>query len=237
MVELALASIFLAGLLAGTHCAGMCGGIVTALSFSGAANTRPPLSRLLAYNAGRIGSYTIAGAIAGSIGAGGLLLGPQQPVQQILFVVANLMLIALGLYLAGLSRVVTHIEKLGTVLWRRLAPLTRNLLPVRNNGQALMLGALWGWLPCGLVYTILLAAVASGHPVNGALIMLAFGLGTLPNLLALGYFSATIRPWLQKRAVRLAAGFMIIAFGLVGLARSADLAAAHGTPVICHNPA
>jgi sulfite exporter TauE/SafE len=83
---------------------------------------------------------------------------------------------------------------------------------------------------------MLLAAVASGHPLNGALIMLAFGLGTLPNLLALGYFSATIRPWLQKSTVRLVAGAIIVGFGLVGLARSADLAAAHGTSVLCHNP-
>jgi sulfite exporter TauE/SafE len=108
---------------------------------------------------------------------------------------------------------------------------------VRSGGQAFALGGLWGWLPCGLVYSILGAALASGHPLNGALTMAAFGLGTLPNLIALGYFADRIRPLLQRPGVRLAAGLMIVAFGLLGLARSNELAAAYGSALLCHIPA
>jgi sulfite exporter TauE/SafE len=233
MAEAALLSFFITGLLAGTHCAGMCGGIVTAVSLS-RGSTAAPLAHLLAFNAGRIASYTAAGAIVGAVGAGSLLLGPQQPIQTFLFLAANVLLIGLGLHLAGLWHVVTTLERLGAVVWRRISPLTRRLLPVRNSGQAFALGGLWGWLPCGLVYSILAAALASGHPINGALTMAAFGLGTLPNLIALGYFADRIRPLLQRHGVRLAAGTIIIAFGVVGLARSNGLAAAYGSALLCH---
>src|SRR5215212_2686735 len=185
MAELALLSFFLTGLLAGTHCAGMCGGIVTAVSLSRGANAAPPFAHLLAFNAGRITSYATAGAVVGAVGAGSLLLGPQQPMQTFLYLAANVMLIGLGLYVAGLSRMVTALEWVGAGVWRRISPFARGLLPVRNSGQAFALGGLWGWLPCGLVYSVLTAALASGHPITGALTMAAFGLGTLPNLLAL----------------------------------------------------
>ena len=236
MAELALLSFFLTGLLAGTHCAGMCGGIVTAVSFSRVPNASPPFFHLLAFNAGRIASYATAGAIVGALGAGSLLLGPQQPIQTALYVAANVLLIGLGLYVAGLSRAVASLERVGAPVWRRISPFTRRLLPVHNGGQAFALGGLWGWLPCGLVYSILGAALASGHPLNGALTMAAFGLGTLPNLIALGYFADRIRPLLQRPGVRLAAGLMIVAFGLLGLARSNELAAAYGSSLLCHTP-
>jgi sulfite exporter TauE/SafE len=170
------------------------------------------------------------------VGAGSLLLGPQQPIQTALYVAANVLLIGLGLYVAGLSRAVTALERVGAIVWRRISPFTRRLLPVHNGGQAFALGGLWGWLPCGLVYSILGAALASGHPLNGALTMAAFGLGTLPNLIALGYFADRIRPLLQRAGVRLAAGSMIVAFGLLGLARSNELAAAYGSSLLCHTP-
>jgi sulfite exporter TauE/SafE len=234
MAEAALLSFFITGLLAGTHCAGMCGGIVTAVSLSRGPKAAPSLAHLLAFNAGRIASYTAAGAIVGAVGAGSLLLGPQQPIQIFLFLAANVLLIALGLHLAGLWHAVTVLERLGAVVWRRISPFTQRLLPVRNSGQAFALGGLWGWLPCGLVYSILTAALASGHPINGALTMAAFGLGTLPNLIAMGYFADRIRPLLQRRGVRLAAGSMIIAFGLLGLARSQELAVAYGSALLCH---
>jgi sulfite exporter TauE/SafE len=236
MLGLALLGIFLTGLLAGTHCAGMCGGIVTALSLSGGRPGRPALSHLLAYNLGRIGSYTLAGALVGALGAGGLMLGPGQPLQQALYIAANLMLVAMGLYLAGIWRGVTYLERAGGLLWRHIQPLTRNVLPVRSVPQALALGGLWGWLPCGLVYSMLVAAFAWANPWDGALVMLAFGLGTLPNLLLLGYFAGRLRPWLQQRSVRLAAGLLVIGFGVLGLLRVSQLASAHGLGLFCITP-
>lgn len=234
MNELALLSVFVAGLLAGTHCAGMCGGIVGALSVSGRADGRPSLARLITFNAGRVASYTLAGALVGSAATAGIFLLDAQPVRQALSFAANVMLIALGLYLAGISRAITWLEPAGGVLWRRIAPLTRRFLPVRSNRQAFALGSLWGWLPCGLVYSILIAAFASASPIDGAALMLAFGLGTVPNLIVLGYFAERVKPWLQNRKVRLAAGSIIAAFGAAGLFRVVEAAhRLHDSPLAC----
>ncbi|HVK53939.1 MAG TPA: sulfite exporter TauE/SafE family protein [Burkholderiales bacterium] len=237
MLSLTLLGVFLTGLLAGVHCAGMCGGIVTALSIASKKSNHPTLSHLLAYNAGRIGSYAVAGALMGALGASGLLLGPAQPLQQALYIAANLMLVALGLYLAGLWNGVMYLERAGSVLWRRIQPLARYAAPVRSVPQALMLGALWGWVPCGLVYSMLVAAFAWASPLNGALVMIAFGLGTLPNLILLGYFAGRLRPWLQRRDVRLIAGLLVIGFGVVGLLRGADLISGDSLGLFCITPA
>jgi sulfite exporter TauE/SafE len=236
MAELALLSFFITGLLAGTHCAGMCGGIVSAVSLSRAPDAAPPFIHLLAFNIGRVASYTTAGAIFGALGAGSLLIGPQV-FQTFLYLTANVLLIGLGLYVAGLSSTVTALERIGHPVWRRISPFTRRFLPVRNSGQAFALGGVWGWLPCGLVYSILAAALSSGRPTNGALTMAAFGLGTLPNLIALGYFADRIRPLLRRAGVRLAAGLGIAAFGAIGLVRSSELAVAYGSALLCHTPA
>jgi len=237
MAGLTLLSFFITGLLAGTHCAAMCGGIVSAVSLSRAPDASPPFIHLLAFNAGRIASYATLGAIVGALGAGSLLIGPQQAVQTFLSLAANVLLIGLGLYVAGLSRTVTALERIGAPVWRWISPFTRRFLPVRNSGQAFALGGLWGWLPCGLVYSILAAALSSGRPTDGALTMAAFGLGTLPNLIALGYFADRIRPLLQRAGVRLAAGLAIAAFGALGLVRSSELAVAYGSALLCHTPA
>lgn len=230
-----LLPFFLSGLLAGTHCAGMCGGIVTALSISSSGKTTkyPPLSYLLAYNLGRIGSYMIAGIIVGSVAAGSLMLGKTQILQQALYIVANLTLVAMGLYLAGLWNGVLHLEKAGGILWRKIQPFSRKILPIRSVGQAFILGGLWGWMPCGLVYSILIAAFASGNPTHGAAVMFSFGLGTLPNLLLLGYFTGKLRPWLQKRSVRLTTGCLIIFFGVLGLLKISGLIASHNHGLQC----
>jgi uncharacterized protein len=125
---------------------------------------------------------------------------------------------------------------MGQPIWRRLAPLTRNLLPVRRATQALALGGLWGWLPCGLVYSVLAAAFASGHPAQGALTMLAFGIGTLPNLIALGLLADKIRPLLQRKALRIVAGLIIIGFGILGFMRNSELGVAYALSLLCHTP-
>ena len=212
-------AVFLTGLLGGVHCVGMCGGIVAALS--GPAGSSRPLLHL-AYNAGRVGSYAVAGALAGAAGSLGLLLQGVLPVQLALYVLANVMLIALGLYLAGVSGVAARLEKLGAALWRRVQPLTRRLLPADTLPRAVGLGLLWGWLPCGLVYAVLATALVTGDPVNGAAIMAAFGLGTIPNLLLAG-LAARRMSLVRARPVRLAAGGLVLAFGVYGLAHAGTL--------------
>ena len=218
MLELTLFSAFLVGLLGGGHCVGMCGGIVGAVSLS-LPGQRPHFGYLLAYNAGRIGSYTLAGAIAGMVGASGFFLHGVLPVEKALYLLANLILVALGLYLAGFWQGVLVLEKVGGVLWRRLQPLSKKLLPLRSMPQAFALGMVWGWLPCGLVYSVLVAALASGSAAQGGLLMLAFGLGTLPALLVMGMAAVRLKILLQNLWVRRLSGLLVLGFGLVGLVR------------------
>ena len=120
------------------------------------------------------------------------------------------------------------------MLWRFIQPLTRLLFPVTSAARAFLLGTLWGWLPCGLVYSVLVTALASGHAQSGALIMLAFGLGTLPNLLFLGMFWERCQHWVRSPGVRLFAGLIVAAFGIYGLIKVGYVFAAHGWAGSCH---
>ena len=213
MSESSYLALFLVGLLGGTHCIGMCGGIVGALSMG--AGSRPSLH--LAYNAGRIASYTAAGAVAGALGGASLALSGQLPVRIVLFMLANLMLVALGLYLMGATRALAFTERFGQKLWRHLQPLSKRFLPARTVAQAFPLGLVWGWLPCGLVYSALVTALTSGSALRGAGMMLAFGAGTLPNLLLAGLLAVRLNEYVAKPVVRFTAGLLVLAFGLWGL--------------------
>jgi hypothetical protein len=223
-------AVFLTGLLGGVHCAGMCGGIVAALAGQRGGKR---LSLHLAYNGGRVLSYALAGALAGAAGSLGLLLDGLLPMQLALYVLANAMLIGLGLYLAGVSSVVAWIERLGAALWRRIQPLTRNLLPADTLPRALGLGLLWGWLPCGLVYAVLTTALLTGNALDGAAIMAAFGLGTLPNLLLAGLALRRMTAATRARPLRMAAGGLVLGFGVYGLANAASLSDHIRAGLIC----
>lgn len=218
MLELSLISAFLVGLLGGGHCAGMCGGIVSAVSLS-LPGQKPKVGYHFSYNAGRIASYALAGALAGLLGSSSLFLNHLMPIEQILYLLANLMLVALGLYLAGWWRGALVLERAGGTLWKHIQPWSKKFLPVRTWRQAFVLGLLWGWLPCGLVYSVLVAALATGAAWQGALLMLAFGLGTLPTLLAMGMAAVGLKQFLQKSWVRQGSGMLVLAFGLLGLVR------------------
>jgi sulfite exporter TauE/SafE len=217
MPESGFLALLLIGLLGGTHCVGMCGGIVGALSMG----TPAGFTLHLAYNAGRISSYAVAGAIVGALSEASLTLSAplaaQLPLRTVLYLFANLMLIALGLYLMGATRALAFSERLGQRLWRHLQPLTGRFLPVRSVAQAFPLGLLWGWLPCGLVYSALATALTSGSAWHGAGLMLAFGLGTLPNLLLAGLFAARLKDCLRRPFVRLTSGLVVLGFGVWGL--------------------
>jgi uncharacterized protein len=229
---LVMVSLFGTGLMSGVHCAGMCGGIVGAVSAQLPRNRWPGFYHL-AYNGGRILSYTVAGVIVGALGKGGLALKGIMPVQQILFGLASVMLILLGCYLAGIWQGVRHIEQAGGVLWKKIKPYSRSLLPVNSLPKAFGLGALWGWLPCGLVYTVLLSALAMGDALRGGLVMLAFGLGTLPNLLAVGLFSSSVRKFVQRKPVRVGAGLLVAGLGAYGLYKLWTTGLA-GWDLFCH---
>ena len=270
-----LLPVFLVGLAGSIHCVGMCGGIVGAISasaggpaalprnvipiqsaarFAGGAGAaffpRPAaaaraIPRVLAYNAGRIGSYMLAGALAGGLANGAQSLASLVGLQLGFYWLANLMLVALGLYLMNAWHGLTKLEQAGRVLWQRaqpwMAPAMKTLMPADRPHQAFALGALWGWLPCGMVYSVLLTAMLSGDAASGAAVMLAFGLGTLPMLTGLGLLGARLRRAMQQRRVRIACGLLVLAFGLLGIARAAGVVAGHAiTPawmdILCLTP-
>lgn len=220
MPELSLLAAALVGLMGGVHCVGMCGPLVTAFALQRPGEA-PRFLLHLSANLGRLASYTVAGAVAGGLGASSLWLAQLFPVERVLFGLANAMLVLMGLYLGGWNHWLAHVERAGGWLWRRLKPLLARVLPIEHPGQAFLAGLLWGWLPCGLVYSVLIAALASGSPATGAFTMLAFGLGTLPNLLAMGWFANRLARWVQHPAVRKTAGLVVLTLGIVGLARLA----------------
>ncbi|WP_035374620.1 sulfite exporter TauE/SafE family protein [Pseudoduganella violaceinigra] len=228
-----LLPVLIAGLAGSVHCAGMCGGIVSAFSVGAPARARViPIARagtgaataahVLAYNAGRMMSYMVAGAIAGGLAGSVASLARVASAQAIGYWMANLMLAAMGLYLMDAWRGLARVEQAGGMLWRRVQPLVKPLVPMDTPWKALALGGLWGWVPCGMVYSVLLTAMLSGSALDGALVMAAFGLGTLPMLLAMGMAGARLRQYLQQRAVRVACGLLVLGFGVLGLARAAS---------------
>lgn len=221
--DLDFTAAFIVGLLGGAHCVGMCGGIVTALTFGLPENQRSGwqgLSFQLTYNLGRLTSYTAAGLLVGGLGA---LLATWLPVaiaQRLLQSLAGLFMIALGLYLAGWWFGLRRVEEVGGWLWRKVEPLGRKFMPVRSPVHALVLGLVWGWLPCGLVYSVLIWALSAGSALQGGGLMLAFGVGTLPNLLLVGAAAGWLTKNTRKPAVRAVAGGMVLLFGVYTLAQA-----------------
>lgn len=216
-----LLGALLVGLFGGVHCLGMCGGIVGALTLGQARGSagRPAFWRLqLAYNLGRLASYAAAGALAGGVGLLLAGVGPLDQVQRLLDGLAGLFMILLGLYLAGWWSGLARLERAGGRLWRHIEPLGRRLLPVRDTGHAFLLGMVWGWLPCGLVYSVLVWSLSAGGPFHGALLMGAFGLGTLPNLLLMGAAAGWLAGWLRRPLVRQTAGGLVVLLGVLMLA-------------------
>ncbi len=209
---------FIVGFLGGVHCLGMCGGIVGALTF----NLKPAvqlswwrtLPYQLVYNSGRISSYVVVGALFGFLGASITSLAQFLPAQQILQTVAGIFMIVLGLYLGGWWNGVVAVERAGTGAWQKIQPLAQKLIPVKNLPQAWAYGFVWGWIPCGLVYSMLIMALSSGGATEGAMVMLAFGLGTLPNLMLMGVFAFYFTRLSQTTWVRQLAGISVILMGL-----------------------
>jgi uncharacterized protein len=219
-MELTLPAAFLVGLLGGVHCVGMCSGIVGALSSGLAPGIRLSrwrfFSALIAYNGGRITSYGLAGLLLGLLGqqVGALAVFGSFPVGR---VVGGVFMILFGFYLVGWGHVLLVLERAGAHLWKRIEPLGRRFIPVQGSGQAFLLGLVWGWLPCGLVYAVLALALAGGSVLYGGLVMLTFGLGTLPLMLSMGFAIGTLTRVLQGRILRTLAGVAIMSFGLYTL--------------------
>lgn len=218
LVDATIFSAFLVGLLGGVHCVGMCGGIVGAFSMQlsrrGYVSGRQNLNAWLLYHGGRLLSYSVAGVLAG--GLGDLFLSSElRYAQHVLLLLAGLMMVALGLYLAGWWFGLEYIERLGSLVWKRIQPLSGRLTPALTPARMILMGVLWGWLPCGLVYSVLIWALSAGSMAQGGLLMLAFGLGTLPLMLTISLSATHWFRRLQHPAVRRVAGALVMAYGMV----------------------
>jgi len=210
-VNLDLLSAFAIGLLGSGHCIVMCGGISSMLTTAISQNGGQKYLHVTGYHIGRILSYTIFGAIVGFTGSMavkgfGLPLNALQ-------VVAGLFLILLGLYIGQWFMALTKVESFGKYLWQFISPMTKRFLPVRNTKQAVSLGILWGWLPCGLIYSTLSWSLASGSAINGGMIMLFFGIGTLPAMMATSFGALNLKPILVNKMFRNIVALLLISYG------------------------
>jgi sulfite exporter TauE/SafE len=209
-------SAFVIGVLGSGHCLGMCGGITSMLTSAISNNTSHSKTQLIfGYNVGRILSYTLIGGI---VGFSGSIAAKQIGVPLAgLRMVAALFLVFLGLYIGQWLMWLNRVEKLGKRLWKYLSPYSKNFIPVNSPKKAIALGALWGWLPCGLIYSMLTWSLASGTALNGALIMTFFGLGTLPALLVMSYGAIKTKAIISNLVFRKLMALSLIIYGLYSL--------------------
>jgi sulfite exporter TauE/SafE len=228
MHEFTWISAFLLGLMGAPHCAGMCGGIVAALSL----NIQRPLEgsnngllTVLIYNMGRLSSYTIAGMLTGGISAIASHLLFVHQAQLAIKAAAVLFMLLLGLYISGWWSLLSRLETMGGRIWKRIEPLARKFIPIKTLPSAYLVGLVWGWLPCGLVYTGLIYSATAGGVLQGGLLMLFFGLGTLPAMLLMGAAGQQLQTLLQKIWLRQLAGLMVI---LMAIMMAYDLFMASG---------
>ena len=205
---------FMVGMLGAGHCLAMCGGISAAIGHGSPKSH--PLSKLtpLFYNLGRILSYTLIGGLVGYTAQLGLYFGHGYDLLVMLRFLAGLTLIFIGLYIAQLNASILILEKLGRLLWHFIQPVARQFMPLRSPYHALPLGFLWGWLPCGLVYSALTLGLASGSAISSAAIMFSFGLGTFPAMFLVGGLSSKFNGILQDIRFKRISGLVLIIFGI-----------------------
>ena len=210
-----LSAAFVAGLLGSAHCLGMCGGISGLFAVNvNISSLKQQIPKAIAYNAGRLATYAALGAVVATLGKGaaGSIPTLAAPVR----LVSGLLIILVGLQVAFHWRLLSFVENAGARLWRRVAPAAKGLVPVENLLQALGLGLIWGLLPCGLIYSVLLIAATTTEPSSGGLVMLAFGLGTMPAMVATGVSASKLAQFVSRK--RLGAGLLIVLMGAATIA-------------------
>jgi sulfite exporter TauE/SafE len=212
-----LTAALLLGFTASGHCLAMCGGITTALGVATAraADGRQRLSLLVCYQLGRILSYSIAGLLfAGTLG-GLIALLDIESVRLALRALSALALLLAALVAFGQVR--DPGARVGHGIWKKIAPFGRRLLPVASMPRALAFGMIWGWMPCGFVYSVLLIATLQQSAAHGAMTMAAFGLGTAPALLITSFGAHRLAAWAARPATRHIAGSVLLISALLTL--------------------
>lgn len=210
--EFTFISAFLVGLAGGVHCVGMCGGISSAFAFAiPKGQTTSPY--ILCYNLGRIFSYTLAGALTGWLGS--IFTASVLSGLMILQALSIILLTLLAFYISGIFKGLIWLERLGAKLFKHIAPLSKRLIPFKTPWHTIIYGLIWGWLPCGLVYSALSWSLASGDAIQGGIFMLCFGLGTLPALIATSLGANMLVGVLQHKNMRYLIASMLFGYALV----------------------
>lgn len=210
-----LAAAFVTGLLGSAHCFGMCGGLSGLFAVNASvASLRAQLPMAFAYNSGRILSYAFLGVVVATLGQ--TVVGAIPNIAAPVRFASGVLIVVVGLQVAFGWRFLAPVEKAGARIWNHIAPAARGLLPVTSIPRALGLGLLWGWLPCGLVYSVLLLAATTANGVNGGLVMIVFGIGTMPAMIMTGLSASRLSQFMSRR--RLGAGLLIVLIGLLTLA-------------------
>lgn len=209
---LTLSAALLTGLVGSGHCAVMCGGIATGFSA-----TAPGAGwrHVVEPNLGRLLGYVAAGGLAGGIGRVVVDIAATPWLPLALRIATGLVLVFVGLRLAWPATSGAGVQ---SGLWRWLRPLQRGLLPANTTGRRLALGALWGWMPCGLSTILLTAAWLQADAGNGALTMATFGLGTMPVMLPLTWSGLHVGRRLLRGRTRRALGVLVAMAGLLTMA-------------------
>lgn len=201
------------GLVGSGHCMGMCGGIASLLSM-GSTKTKGARFIPLLYNLGRLTSYAFLGAlVGGTVSSLSEVSGLTQPLAWLRFIAAIFM-VMVALYIAKWWQGLLIVESVGQYVWKFISPAGKKLLPLKSALHALPFGFVWGWLPCGLVYSALTWSVVSGSAINGGLVMLAFGVGTLPSMLAIGYGARYFQKLQNSLIFRNIAALILIFYGV-----------------------
>lgn len=207
------------GLFSSLHCIGMCGSIIGTLTYSLSPelrNNKPALFTIvLSYNLGRITSYALAGAIAGTLYTFLSLPLTQGQAHRFLQIISALVITGAGLYIGGWFPRFAYIEKLGSRFWKLIEPFGRKLIPVKTRTEAFLFGMVWGWLPCGLIYTALTVAAATGDVLHSAITMLSFGLGTLPAVVGVGIMTSMLTKLARIQHFKHAVGILLIVLALL----------------------
>jgi sulfite exporter TauE/SafE len=199
-----LSTAFLAGLLGSGHCFGMCGGIAAGL---GAMSRGRAVLPALQFNLARLASYAVLGLIAAIVLSG---VSALVPIGRWLRLLTAVMILMIGLKFLFNFRGIEFIERGGAGLWRKILPFALKAGNRQDWIGRLLLGFCWGFLPCGLVYTVLMTAASTANPVSGALTMLTFGVGTLPSMLGLTVAAPALSSFLEDRTVRRVIGFALV---------------------------
>lgn len=219
MIEPLFISAFLMGLIGSGHCIAMCGGIASSLQL--ASNKRQTWLYSFAYNSGRAISYMLAGALVAGIS--GQFASQNTTFSVFLSFLAGIFMLLVGVYIMRLAASLQWLEKLGkNLIWQHLIKLNRYLMPIDSPFKALGYGALWGWLPCGLVYSALTWAMTSGSAIDGAFVMLAFALGTFPAMISLGIAAQKLNTLFNHPWTRIILGSMLIWYGIYLLIIATD---------------